>query len=40
MDWSQYLSMAFVILAPAYFLYRMHKQDKEFAEYEKKLESK
>lgn len=35
MDWSQYLAMAFAIFAPAYFLYMIHKQDKEFAEREK-----
>lgn len=35
MDWSQYLAIVFAIFAPAYFLYRINKQDKEFAKYEK-----
>lgn len=35
MDWSQYLAMGFAIFAPAYFLYRLNKQDKEFAKHEK-----
>ena len=30
MDWSQYVAMAFAIFAPAYFLYRIPKQDKEY----------